>query len=114
MLSELVACDGRTLLPKWWPQSTVAKADPQGWRMIMVAADAHTTRLCIKSSSLRPHNHCRSKLAQWFASESMGEIRIGLCTAIAEEGALLSYSNLTKRTAVWYAKHTKQAPMVGD
>jgi hypothetical protein len=31
MASELVACDGCTLLPKWWPKQSIATKDPSQW-----------------------------------------------------------------------------------
>jgi hypothetical protein len=45
MASELMACDGNTLLPQWWPNQRIASQDPEGWRSIMVVAAALGTHL---------------------------------------------------------------------
>jgi hypothetical protein len=51
MASELLACDGITLLNQWWPKQSIALQDPEGWRNIMVAVGAHLPNIRITRES---------------------------------------------------------------
>jgi hypothetical protein len=39
MVSDLVAMDGRTLLPQWWPEPARSREPKQGWRLVVMAAN---------------------------------------------------------------------------
>ena len=79
MASELVACDGNTLLPPWWPNQSIAMQDPEGWRIIMVAVGATGTHM---PRTVNIRDNRPMKVGSIIARENEGAITIGLCTAV--------------------------------
>ena len=91
MLSDLVACDGRTLLPKWWPNQVIASADPSGWRAITLAA--HTSNTKLVSTQLQPPP-LHLAVGSVVASVHPVDLQLGMCTAL--EGDLVHLVELNE------------------
>jgi hypothetical protein len=91
VLSDLVACDGRTLLPKWWPNQVIASADPGGWRAIALAACTSSTKLV--PTQLQP-SPLHLAVGSVVASVHPVDLQLGMCTAL--EGDLVHLVELNE------------------
>ena len=79
MVSDLVAMDGRTLLPQWWPAQARSREHKQGWRLVMMAANISGGVSLVKAV---PKVDSKARAGSTVVMTAAGSLVIAKCISI--------------------------------